>query len=794
MTGDNRPEIVVDGDVSPLRQKLREAGNHFKQFAAEGESAVNRITGPLATLQSKFIALGALLAGGAVFKAAVDETVKLTEESTKLGRALGISASEASILREALTAGNTSQDEFIAAGKGLAKQLRTNEEGLNAMGLKTRDAAGQLRPLNDLIFDAIDVVNGYRAGTDRAVAGQVAFGKGFEMTSNLALLNKKAVGEVAEQMRELGTVVSAENVAAWQAFDDAGDKATITLKGIKTTIGNVLLPVLTMLAGWFSSIGPAAVTVIKGALGGLASAFYLVTTGVTVLWETLNAMVVTVAEPIRALSEAIGLGLAGDFKGAAAALGAGGTTIANAWSQAFDQMAAKAQSTRDRIYAIFTGERTAAAAPGKDSKGADGLVEKKKLPPLPDSYMPYLEAALAERKDAYEKENVLRQFSKEQELAYWRELLANLEITSKDKVSIAKRTATLELEIRRQAAKDQRDLDAVGVDHRRQATLAQIALEEQSARFARDNRSITQLELIALEEDFARRKFEIEYQSLLERIELAKTDPNQSPAARAQLNEQLLELERQYQLRLGELKQGKKKEEGGGGGLFDDIGTSFGNAANAMLTTATTLQQQLGNIFSSIYQSFITNLITKPLGEWIAVQARMLAVKLGFVSAEKAINVGSAAATVATKAAEGGAVVAVNAAEAGSGAAASQASIPFIGPVLALAAMATVFAAVMALGKKKSAMGGYDIPRGLNPLTQLHEEEMVLPQKFANVIRNMAANSQGEVGGGDGGGAPVTFQVSAIDAAGVKQFFDRHGAQLVETLRGQGRSFNVGRK
>lgn len=43
-----------------------------------------------------------------------------------------------------------------------------------------------------------------------------------------------------------------------------------------------------------------------------------------------------------------------------------------------------------------------------------------------------------------------------------------------------------------------------------------------------------------------------------------------------------------------------------------------------------------------------------------------------------------------------------------------------------------------------SAEGGYDIPAGVNPMTQLHEREMVLPKEQADVVRGLARN-----GGGD---------------------------------------------
>ncbi len=49
-----------------------------------------------------------------------------------------------------------------------------------------------------------------------------------------------------------------------------------------------------------------------------------------------------------------------------------------------------------------------------------------------------------------------------------------------------------------------------------------------------------------------------------------------------------------------------------------------------------------------------------------------------------------------------------------------------------------------------SAEGGYDIPAGVNPIVQTHEQEMILPKEHANVIRGLARN------GGAGGGMKLT--------------------------------------
>lgn len=95
-------------------------------------------------------------------------------------------------------------------------------------------------------------------------------------------------------------------------------------------------------------------------------------------------------------------------------------------------------------------------------------------------------------------------------------------------------------------------------------------------------------------------------------------------------------------------------------------------------------------------------------------------------------------------------------------------------------------------GSVKSARGGYSIPRGVNPMTQLHEEEMVLPKAESNAIRKLA---NGEIGAGreaaetSQGGDQFHFHVSAIDSKGVERFFRDNGRSLVKALKEQGRNF-----
>lgn len=143
--------------------------------------------------------------------------------------------------------------------------------------------------------------------------------------------------------------------------------------------------------------------------------------------------------------------------------------------------------------------------------------------------------------------------------------------------------------------------------------------------------------------------------------------------------------------------------------VWNRIGEAFGQAVQGIVSGAQSLREALSNIFRSIADAFLQEMVLKPFQQWVAMQARMLAIKLGLLQQEQAAENAAAAQSVATKQAEAAAKVSANAAEAGSGAAASQAAIPVVGPGLAIAAMVAMVAAVMALlgNIKKFAAGGY---------------------------------------------------------------------------------------
>lgn len=246
------------------------------------------------------------------------------------------------------------------------------------------------------------------------------------------------------------------------------------------------------------------------------------------------------------------------------------------------------------------------------------------------------------------------------------------------------------------------------------------------------------------------------------------------------------------------------------GDLTSRMSGLWDKGIQSMMNGTLTWKNAMNAIFTELAGAFVQSMITAPMKKYAASLATRLAVKLGFIKSETA-------AEVAGQAAQTGAVVAGETAKttatgvgvfarigmkimetiksvmmsAWEAMAKTMASIPF---PLNIALGAAAFAGVAGIvSKVASARGGYDIPSGVNPLTQLHEEEMVLPKQHANTIRALGKNLSSGAIGGSGGSTeqPIYFSptIQAWDSKDVKRFMKKHGRELAESLSSFNRNF-----
>lgn len=351
------------------------------------------------------------------------------------------------------------------------------------------------------------------------------------------------------------------------------------------------------------------------------------------------------------------------------------------------------------------------------------------------------------------------------EAAYWRAKLATVDAGSKTGLKLREKILTLEDQLSKQST-EYRLLQAAEWE---KIDKHKLDLEKDAADQALANGRISQLERLDMEIEFENRRYQIAYDALQERIALAQQDPTYSQDAIDKLKMQVNELDRGHEKEQGKNKgkreQQRRKDapsfsemlEDGGKHVWQTAQDQMGQAFSAMLSRTQTFSQAMTGFFKSTGQAFIQEMVTKPLMGMMERMVKESAIYKSIFGAKQSMEQAGAAETVAAKTAETTAVVGANATQAASGAAASQAAIPITGPTMAAAAMGAMFALVMGLvggggGSKTSttttripsAAGGWDIPAGINPLTQLHENEMVLPAEHAQTIREMAGQSGGD--------------------------------------------------
>lgn len=497
MTAD--AEITIGGDTAALEAAMKKAGETVQQSMGQIQSHVE---GAFSKLNGLMAGLAAALAGGAAFSAAIDETVNLTKEADLLGRALGISATEAGILGMALGDIYLSGDNVIAAAKVITKQLKDNEGAFKDLGVATRDQNGNYRNSVDLIFDVNAALLQYQEGTDRNVEGQKIYGKSWFEVSETLKLTTELMESSRQKAAALGLQIGKEDVEATAryraALNDVGD----VLSGIKKTIGDAVLPTVTALAEWFADKGPAAVEITRRGMDALGIVFDTVGTVATILYQTIDGAFRSIG---RVINDVFGKGGEGitalelftntlrlaavsaltfkafleiDFKGiestialakskikrldnAYDALFLPGVRVADQWKQDTAEIEKVINKSGDEINALingFMGEfdriltdnglspKTPSAAPKPGGHSTGGKDKPEKAEP---SRMPQWEAELEEAKAKIAKEGLLddqfREMTKQKEKAFWDELKAMEVPNETEKLAIRKKYAALEI-------------------------------------------------------------------------------------------------------------------------------------------------------------------------------------------------------------------------------------------------------------------------------------------------------------------------------------------------------------
>ncbi len=222
--------------------------------------------------------------------------------------------------------------------------------------------------------------------------------------------------------------------------------------------------------------------------------------------------------------------------------------------------------------------------------------------------------------------------------------------------------------------------------------------------------------------------------------------------------------------------------------IVDSVASSFSSGLAGMMFSGRTFGQMMAAVARSVVSQFL-RMGAEMVADWAKAQiaqsvlsqtaeGQKTAAALAGASARDGAMGGEAASGIASIIANAVKSITVDAGAAGAGATAFMA--PFMGPA-AVAEGAAVKGAVLSMAAFD--IGAWQIDQ--DQVAMVHRNEMVMPAAEAGAFRSMlsgAANVGGASGAQPGGDTHVHLNVSAMDAASVKNWLSGNSRQIMKAM------------
>lgn len=771
----NDAELKVGVDASGVDLGMRQAANAV-------QSGVARMQTHVEGLAVAFGRINLVMAGVAAgVTLLVKSGIDAADDMNDLSQKIGIGVDRLAGYKLAAESSGTSLEGMAGAAKKLSVYIAEHGDKLRAAGFTAKDVDGVMRELADRFQRMPD------GAQKTAIAMELMGRSGADM---IPLLNGggASLQELIEKGKQLYPV-TAEMARQADAFNDQLAQLEASVSGVSIRIGSALLPKLNDLAQFtqraidrFGALGGLLV----GVLGGGALQAIGVELNETKRAE--NEVADAFAKLARARSdlsaaEQSGSARASDIKAFKAEVTAAQRELKAAIKER-DALVARDAAAVQRPPQPSAKDRGISSLLGGKAPGSDGDGRADKTPSAMGTY----EAVLAEQRRALAEGETYRELGRDAERQYWRDILATYRVGAKDEEQIVRKIAALSVSIAQESAAQKRGLKREEIDETERAALAELETDKQAAQHKLNMGALTADQLLQQHARFEERRYEIQASAQAERIAMLQMDPNADPVALQAQQDKLLELTRQYQVKRQQIVHEEAEQ---GMQVWQDLGNRMSGlwdkGVEAMMNGTLRWRNALRAIGTELVGWFAKTVIKNMVSQWVTGESLKTTATLAGTMTRWAAESWAAAKSVALWAATAIKNIMSSAWEAMAGVIKAWAGTGPWGWAIGLGMGAAAFAGVAALaGNVRSAEGGFDIPAGLNPMTQLHEEEMVLPAHIANPMREMLA-------GGGGAGQPINVSISAVDARSVKQLFMDHGPALADALRKQSRNFSQGR-
>ena len=544
----------------------------FIELKGSATSGFNAIAGVIERFRGVLGSLTGALAGGMIGKEAISSLTSLRDEVHGLQVEFGMTADKATLLSVQLKLAGVSSETYEQMGQRVGRILKTQGEEFDRLGVKTKDAAGNLLPLDTILQNTYQRMLDFKPGTDQLEFALSTVGRNAkDFATDMEQLNSVSQRAIDMQQKlgiEMGPARQAE-VARYKVEFNAF-KLTLDEVGVK--IGEQLLPGLQKLGEWFNSTGPSAVSAIVPIIKGFITATDLAADSVSLLWQALTTLLRIMTDVAVGIVN-VSVRLAHlDFSGAATAAQTAWEQMKSDTKNAADSMVKTTQDAVTRISNLWSG------VSGQYGMGDRGVGQSGALPGkgtarfTPKPAGGGSDERLAQFKSELDDMNLANgaflQLSKQNEVEFWEEKLALVKGYGKQDVTLRQEINREILRASNAAAKedlaadvaalheketeDKKNRDAQIADAVALSSLMKQIYGENSAEFKNALKEETAIreQWTAKEEELAKRladiKMRSDEQTAKYNIEMNKMADDQAVAMGQMSNAQRIAQERSF--------------------------------------------------------------------------------------------------------------------------------------------------------------------------------------------------------------------------------------------------------
>lgn len=240
---------------------LDELGDSADDASGKNQSFLSVMAGAAKTLGNVVVAgakaaARALLEVGKAAANATKEGFELSKEAGKYADDIATLSTQTGVSQSSLQqwtyASNFVDTSVDSIASSMTKLTQTMGNALNGsseasdkfatLGVSITDVHGRLRSTEDVFWDAIDALGKIENPAERDAAAIALFGESAQKLNPLIAAGREGFEALNAEAERLGTVFSDEEIATMGGFDDAMQRNSQAVTGLKNAIGLALIP------------------------------------------------------------------------------------------------------------------------------------------------------------------------------------------------------------------------------------------------------------------------------------------------------------------------------------------------------------------------------------------------------------------------------------------------------------------------------------------------------------------------------------------------------------------------